>query len=53
MKAAATVKLADVQAKIAELNRIREGLETLVASCPGHGALDQCPILNALAEDVP
>jgi len=51
MKTAATEKLADVQAKIAELNRIREGLETLVASCPGHGALEQCPILNALAED--
>ncbi|QNP41736.1 heavy metal-responsive transcriptional regulator [Lysobacter solisilvae (ex Woo and Kim 2020)] len=53
MKAAATEKLADVQAKIAELTRIREGLETLVASCPGHGALGQCPILNALAEDAP
>jgi Hg(II)-responsive transcriptional regulator len=53
MKAAATEKLADVQAKIAELNRIREGLETLVASCPGHGALEQCPILTALAEDTP
>lgn len=53
MKTAATEKLADVQAKIAELNRIRDGLETLIASCPGHGALDQCPILNALAEEVP
>ena len=51
MKAAATEKLADVHTKLAELNRIREGLETLVASCPGHGTLDQCPILNALAED--
>lgn len=51
MKAAATEKLADVQARLAELNRIREGLEALVASCPGHGALDRCPILNALAED--
>lgn len=51
MKAAAIEKLADVHAKLSELNRIREGLETLVASCPGHGALAQCPILNALAED--
>lgn len=51
LKAAAMEKLADVQAKIAELDRIRMGLETLVASCPGHGALAQCPILNALAED--
>ena len=51
LKAAASEKLVDVEAKLAELMRIREGLRTLVASCPGHGALDQCPILNALAED--
>jgi len=51
LKAAAIEKLTDVEAKLAELTRIRNGLKTLVASCPGHGALDQCPILNALAED--
>lgn len=51
LKAAATEKLADVEAKLAELTRIRDGLRTLVAACPGHGALEQCPILNALAED--
>jgi MerR family copper efflux transcriptional regulator len=51
MKAAATEKLIDVEAKLAELTRIRDGLKALVASCPGHGALEQCPILNALAED--
>lgn len=50
MKAAAIQKLADVEAKVAELNRMRAGLQALVASCPGHGALNQCPILNALAE---
>ena len=53
MKAAASAKLADVEAKVAELIRIREGLESLVASCPGHGVLEQCPILHALAEDKP
>jgi MerR family transcriptional regulator, copper efflux regulator len=51
LKSAAIEKLANVESKLAELNRIREGLETLVASCPGHGALEQCPILNALAGD--
>lgn len=51
LKAAAREKLADVEEKLTELGRIRDGLQTLIASCPGHGALDQCPILNALDED--
>lgn len=51
MKSVAIEKLADVEDKLAELTRIRDGLQALVASCPGHGALAQCPILNALAED--
>ena len=51
MKSAAMEKLVDVEAKLTELTRIRDGLKTLVASCPGHGALEQCPILSALAED--
>ena len=51
LKAAANDKLADIDGKIAELTRIREGLETLVEACPGHGALKHCPILHALAED--
>lgn len=53
LKAAATEKLADVETRLAELTRIRDGLRTLVTSCPGHGALEQCPILNALAEENP
>lgn len=53
MKAAASEKIADVKARLAELERIREGLEALVASCPGHGALERCPILNALVVDAP
>ena len=51
MKSAAIQKLADVDAKLAELQRIRKGLTDLVASCPGHGALEHCPILDALAGD--
>ena len=50
MKTAAMQKLVDVEAKLAELTRIRDGLKNLVASCPGHGALEQCPILHALAQ---
>lgn len=51
MKTAAIQKLNDVEEKLAELTRIRDGLKTLVASCPGHGALEKCPILNALSEE--
>jgi MerR family copper efflux transcriptional regulator len=51
LKAAAIEKLADVEARIDELSRIRDGLRTLVDACPGHGALQQCPILHALDED--
>lgn len=51
MKATALHKLEDVEEKLAELTRIRDGLRTLVDSCPGHGVLEQCPILNALSED--
>ena len=41
----------ELEAKLAELARIRDGLRTLIKACPGHGALDACPILHALNED--
>lgn len=44
-------ELHDVDARIAELQRIRGGLEVLVASCPGRGELEHCPILGALSGD--
>ncbi|WP_425491781.1 heavy metal-responsive transcriptional regulator [Luteimonas saliphila] len=49
VKRAAQRRLADVEARIAELERMRDGLRTLVAACPGHGRAEACPILNALA----
>lgn len=52
MKAAALEKIADVKARIAELERMRVALEGLIESCPGHGTLATCPILNALSEDL-
>lgn len=53
LKIAATEKLADVESRLTELTRIRDGLLALVTACPGHGVLERCPILNALAEDTP
>ena len=51
MKAAALQKLAEVDARIAELSRIGQGLRALVNACPGHGTMASCPILNALLEE--
>lgn len=53
MKAAAVEKLAAVDAKLAELGRMRAALAKLAAACPGQGSLVQCPILDALSGDEP
>jgi MerR family transcriptional regulator, copper efflux regulator len=49
----AAARLAAIDARIAELQRVRDGLAALVDACPGHGAPDTCPILKALSEDAP
>ena len=54
VKRAAQRKLDDIELRIAELERIRSGLKTLITACPGHGRAEACPILNALSqEDAP
>lgn len=42
-------RLAEIEARIAELERVRAGLAELVEACPGHGAPEACPILRALS----
>lgn len=44
-------RLAALEQRIAELERVRDGLKTLIDACPGHGEPDQCPILRALGGD--
>lgn len=51
IKNAAQSKLKLLDEKIAELTRVRDGLQKLVKHCPGHGKADACPILNALNEN--
>ena len=51
VKRAAQQKLADVEKRIAELERVRGGLTSLIAACPGHGRAADCPILNALGRE--
>ncbi|MHB1815913.1 MAG: MerR family DNA-binding protein [Steroidobacteraceae bacterium] len=53
VKRTAQAKLADVEARIAALQRVREGLATLIAACPGHGDAADCPILQALGGEGP
>ena len=50
LNAQTQAKLRDVEDKIEALTRIRVALQGLVTACPGHGALDRCPILAALSE---
>jgi Zn(II)-responsive transcriptional regulator len=51
VKQAAQSKLLDINARIAELERIRLGLQALITACPGHGRAEACPILNALTQE--
>ena len=53
VKHSAQAKLADVERRIAELEKIRDGLATLISACPGHGRAADCPILRALGDESP
>ncbi|OYV39284.1 MAG: heavy metal-responsive transcriptional regulator [Thiomonas sp. 20-64-5] len=44
-------RLADIDAKMGDLRRMRVGLQALLTACPGHGPSAQCPILAALRGD--
>lgn len=48
VRASAQSKLQDVERRIAELQQVRKGLQSLVSACPGTGARSGCPILQAL-----
>jgi MerR family copper efflux transcriptional regulator len=49
VKRRAEQRLNQVEHKIKELQRVRRGLKTLIDACPGHGALELCPIVAALS----
>jgi Hg(II)-responsive transcriptional regulator len=52
VRAQAAAKRDEVTQKIANLERIRAALDSLIATCPGSGALRACTILDAI-EQVP
>ncbi|HCA27807.1 MAG TPA: heavy metal-responsive transcriptional regulator [Betaproteobacteria bacterium] len=41
-------KIVDIEARIRDLERMKQGLEALEERCPGHGSTTDCPILAAL-----
>ena len=51
VKRAAQRKLADVEERLTDLRRVRDGLLSLIATCPGHGPAEGCPILKTLGGD--
>ncbi len=48
VKQRAEARLAQVEERIRELQRMRRGLKQLIDACPGRGPLEHCPILRAL-----
>ncbi|HJU08349.1 MerR family transcriptional regulator [Dyella sp.] len=52
VKQRAEVRLAKLELRIQELQRMRRGLKHLIERCPGRGDPDACPILHALTQDL-
>jgi MerR family copper efflux transcriptional regulator len=52
VKSITTRKLAQIDAKIADLSRMREVLTALASECSGQGNIATCPIIEAIAEDM-
>jgi Cu(I)-responsive transcriptional regulator len=51
VKKRAETKIADIEAKIRTLQRIKETLVAITAACDGCGPVSDCPILRALEAD--
>lgn len=44
-------KITDIESRIRDLERMKQGLTALEERCPGHGSTSECPILGALNSD--
>ena len=51
VKAKTTEKIKNIREKIKALTKILKALEQLDEACDGHGPIEECPILAALAAD--
>ncbi len=48
VKRRAEVKIADMEEKIKDLQRMKKALTKLASTCRGHGPMSECPILEML-----
>jgi len=46
-------RLADVRAKLKELNRLRRQLEAMRRKCTENPTYEECPVIDGLAATVP
>lgn len=51
LRALAQARLAQIEARLAELARLRDALRRVIDDCPGEGPLDACPIRAAVVEE--
>ncbi|WP_455380973.1 heavy metal-responsive transcriptional regulator [Acidihalobacter prosperus] len=51
VKSISETKINEIQGKINDLERMKQGLESLTQRCPGHGPIADCPILSALTKE--
>jgi len=47
----AQAKIAEIEDKIGDLERMKRALATVTACCKGQGSITECPILDALETD--
>lgn len=53
VKKRAEAKVADIEEKIRDLQRMKSALAKLIAACEGRGPTSECPILEALGNKWP
>lgn len=51
VKTRAEAKIADIEQRIAHMNRMKRALTKLARACSGSGPTSKCPILEAMASD--
>jgi MerR family copper efflux transcriptional regulator len=51
VRARAEAKIADVEQRIAQLDRMKRALAKLATACSGRGPTSECPILDALESE--